>query len=328
MDLPQPISPELLDPSGQIIADVVCRRCGYNLRGLRPESRCPECATPIGLSTHGDLLRYADPGWVDKLARGIKYMLLGIVLGIFAGIAGGILTAISGAGPVLTQTIALLGGLVGLYGAWLLTTADPSGIGEDRYVTARRIVRFALLAGLLSQILQIVHAGVSQLPEVVVILLLVLIMLAGLSGAAGDVAKYFYLERLARRIPDPQLAGRARFLKWALGITMGLGAVIGGAAALVAITAGAPVSTLVGTAGPNAPAGAASAAPAPAAPPALRGVPGTAWLGVAGLGCVFALALLVFSVMALSLQIRLWRRFREQAAIARSTWAAAAKAGP
>jgi len=51
-------------------------------------------------------------------------------------------------------------------------------------------------------------------------------------------------------------------------------------------------------------------------------------LGVAGLGCVFALALLVFSVMALSLQIRLWRRFREQAAIARSTWAAAAKAGP
>jgi hypothetical protein len=30
-----------LDASGRIAADIVCRKCGYNPRGLLPDGRCP-----------------------------------------------------------------------------------------------------------------------------------------------------------------------------------------------------------------------------------------------------------------------------------------------
>jgi hypothetical protein len=38
------------DANGAIADDLRCARCGYNLRGLRPEGCCPECALRIGRS--------------------------------------------------------------------------------------------------------------------------------------------------------------------------------------------------------------------------------------------------------------------------------------
>jgi hypothetical protein len=36
-----------LDAAGYIDQDRPCGQCGYNLRGLRPEGRCPECGTDV-----------------------------------------------------------------------------------------------------------------------------------------------------------------------------------------------------------------------------------------------------------------------------------------
>lgn len=35
---------------GYIDHDIVCSACGYNLRGLLPDGKCPECGTPIAES--------------------------------------------------------------------------------------------------------------------------------------------------------------------------------------------------------------------------------------------------------------------------------------
>ncbi len=70
----------LLDESGTVIVDTSCRRCSYNLRGLSEEGRCPECGTPVGLSTQGDLLRFADPDWLESLARGLNFILWGVAV--------------------------------------------------------------------------------------------------------------------------------------------------------------------------------------------------------------------------------------------------------
>src|SRR3954465_9179043 len=76
-----------VDPAGNVIADVPCRRCSYNLRGLNYAGRCPERGTAVGQSIYGNLLRFSDPQWVDKLARGVNLILWGIVAIIVSFIA-------------------------------------------------------------------------------------------------------------------------------------------------------------------------------------------------------------------------------------------------
>jgi len=285
-----PSVPGLFDERGEIVVDHECKKCGYNLRGLREDGRCPECGTPIGLSTTGDLLRFADPDWVEKVARGLKIILWMILVGLIAGILSVIAGATVGeeAGTILMFVVQL----ITFYGVWLMTEPDPSGIGEDPNITARKVIRITLVVGLLNSPLQFA-LGALDLPGAGVILVGLIMLLVGLVGLVGEFAKFIYYERLARRIPEASLAGRARFLKWAFTITLAVMVVVGGIAAIV----GATTPTGAGGAGP----------------------------GLALFGCLAlpaALAMLVFSVMTLFLLLRLRKAIAEQARIARATWAA------
>ena len=129
-------------------------------------------------------------------------------------------------------------------------------------------------------------------------------MLAGLVGLIGEFAKFIYYERLARRIPDEKLAGRARFLKWAFTITLGVAVMAAGILLVVGLVA---------------PGGGGPAGGGPAAAFA------------AGFACLLApaaVALLVFGIMTLFLLLRLRKAIAEQARLARTTWAAALGQGP
>jgi hypothetical protein len=347
MDAPDNLMAGMFDQAGVIICDVVCRRCGYNLRGLREAGRCPECGTPIGLSTHGDLLRFADPTWVEKLAQGVRWMLWGIVVSIGVGISGVCLTGITAGGPAIQEVLGLLGSLVAVYGAWLLTAPDPSRIGEDRYVTARKVVRFGLIIGLLNQGIMIGIEASPTVSKYVAIFLVIPAILCGLVGVVAEFAKFLYMEKLAGRIPDPKLAGFARFLRWAYSIGLGALVLFGGLMVIGLVSStGGTMAGLMAAATTSAPAGTSSPGPVviTAGPGGTGGGPGPVTVGApptttspAGLArppgglvglmiagaCVFGVAMLVFWIMALVLYIRLGRRFREQAGIARATWVAA-----
>lgn len=319
MDVPEARLPDLFDEHGTIICDRTCRRCGYNLRGLREDGRCPECGTPIGLSTRGDLLRFADPAWVEKLALGIKYMLWGIVVVIAVSLLGYCIAhAVSGRDEI-GDVVSLLAGLLGLYGAWLVTTPDPSGIGEDRYITARRVVRLCLLIGLLHECLIIVISVVESNSPLVVVFLVVPMVLCGLVSVAGEFAKLLYLEKLADRVPDPKLAGFAHFLRWAYCIGLAGAVIFGGLMAVGFATVGGAV------AGPGVQPSATG--PATTMSVTLGGLPFGATPGLfaalAAGSCVFGVAALVFGIMVIVLYVRCGRRFREQARRARRTWARA-----
>lgn len=138
-----------VDETGVLITDIACRRCSYNLRGLREDGRCPECGIRVGLSTRGDLLRFADPTWVETVARGLKIILWMILVGFIAGAAAAALSATGNrAAAIPASLVAAIGSF---YGVWLMTEPDPSGIGEDPNVTARKVVRFTLVLGLVAQ---------------------------------------------------------------------------------------------------------------------------------------------------------------------------------
>src|SRR6185436_14704958 len=63
-------------PTLTLDQNLPCLRCGYNLRTLPADSRCPECSTPISSSLNPNLLRYADPTWTRVLALSLSLLLL------------------------------------------------------------------------------------------------------------------------------------------------------------------------------------------------------------------------------------------------------------
>lgn len=74
----------------QIEGDRPCRRCGYNLRGLRSGQVCPECGTPIRSPTSGRFVNNmvdAPLEYLKRLRLGLGMLSLSIVLGVTAGVA-------------------------------------------------------------------------------------------------------------------------------------------------------------------------------------------------------------------------------------------------
>lgn len=297
----------LYDDAGTIIKDLYCRRCGYNLRGLRDDGRCPECGSAVGLSTHGDLLHFADPDWVGNLARGGRLLMRGLTVAILAVIVsacgGGILGTLGGGGSgpspaisipiILLQLIVMGATIVVYYGVWLITSPDPSRVGEDASVTARKIVRIGVLGGLLSTVVEVIDTFGNSGPPAGVVLQAVN-LLGSLLFMAGWLAYLRYAGKLAGRIPDDALVRRARQL-FRLHIALFV---------LVALLIGLAFAAVVtaGSAGP----------------------PLSAGFGVvaASLGCGMVVGWLIVFLMYVRFQHRLGQAFEGQAAFARETWAA------
>jgi len=288
-----PVITTIVDDTGTVITDLTCRRCGYNLRGLNQTGRCPECGVPIGLSCHGDLLRYCDPGWLDTLAKGARFILWGVLAVVVAVALGAVLSIVLATrSELIMGSLALIGGLVGYFGTWLITEPDPGGLGEDKYVTDRKLIRIALLFGLAGSVLGILQHAVDA-STVLVTLLGVASGAASLIAVVGEFAKLTYFAKLARRIPDVKLTQWARSLRWAL------------AGSLAVLTIGGVGVALMIPSGGMAPG---------------AGAGGRVPVGLIGFGCVAGLAGLVYfiiSILILILVYRLGQAFKAQAQFAR-----------
>jgi len=289
---PLPPLPPPMSASATLNSDTPCRKCGYNLRGLNVSGRCPECGAAISISVGGDLLRYSDPDWLQKLANGANLIVTGYIAIFLTTFVAGFFGILRLRSVLAVGTlVAVAAGLLVIVGAWLVTEPDPSGIGEDRYGTARRLIRITLAIGIADSILRII-TQFSTLHPGVRLIVHSLQLAAGIATVIGFLAQLQYFSKLTQRIPDDSLTTRANFLKIALPVTYGI---------FVAFT----VLTVVQ--GPIA-RGARALGPNPAF--LLFGC-GTAIVGI---------AVLVFFIMYLFLVARSGRSFKEQAHAARQMW--------
>ena len=290
---PAPILP--IDENGVVNEDVLCRKCSYNVRGLHQHARCPECGTPVGLSIRGNLLCYSDPDWVDKLSRGIDLILWGLLAGLLSGVAGSVvLIALGPKAQILAQIIGVAGSMVGFIGAWLLTTPDPGTEEAAQMVKAGKIVRFAMVFGMIENVLSIATTGEHPHPLLSSIFGVGLVI-ASVIGVIGEIARLYYLEKLALRIPDEALARRAHVVRWGYGISLAVAGIFGAVLTLVTMT--------------------------------LKKAPQTGWMPLMMAGaCITGAAGLValgFMIVYIIMLFQLRKILKAQSQFARETWAAA-----
>lgn len=203
-----------MDGRGRIAQDLACVRCGYNLRGLAPEGRCPECGTPIGRSVRGNLLQYSDPNWVERIARGMTWVVAAIGAQILFAIAEGYLTNLLrvfgvtvGQSETVFQILRQAGELVMLGGFWQATVADPGDLAAQEF-GPRQIARYALTVAVVGGVFRALAGIAAGQPSQA--------MYLAVEGVriAGYFALGTYASRLALRIPDEPLARQTRIVMW------------------------------------------------------------------------------------------------------------------
>jgi hypothetical protein len=59
--------------------DVACIGCGYNLRTLALEAKCPECARPVVDSLARNELHLADVKWLRRVRSGVVIVFIGLI---------------------------------------------------------------------------------------------------------------------------------------------------------------------------------------------------------------------------------------------------------
>ncbi|MFN0137671.1 MAG: hypothetical protein ACKVS9_16320 [Phycisphaerae bacterium] len=207
-------TPNVLDPSGIVSGDCPCRRCGYNLRGLHGDNRCPECGTAIGLSVLGDLLRFADVAWLRQLILGLRFIFAGIVAAVVLNYA--CVQILTRGANGLANLIDAAGALVLLGGAWIVTMPDPSGLGEAQYGRVRKFIRGTLLLNAIAVVADTFTSTAVSLPARLSHLNDVLQFVSLLFLLVGCAALFRYLASLAMRAPDPSLARNLRRVSWML----------------------------------------------------------------------------------------------------------------
>lgn len=289
---PLPDVDAVLDEEGQIAEDIECRHCGYDLRGLRLNGRCPECGTAVGRSIHGDFLRFCDPPWVHQLAAGAWWMILSIFIGVGAGTAAGVIDALIG-GQVVQGMTAIAAGAVGLVGYWKLTVPDPAT--HSNGVSLRGATRWLAVAGFGGAVIDFylkAATGGATTTSVIWWTLVVTYVALTLAGVVASVLLFLQLRRLALRIPNDGLAQQT------------LVVMIGMNACLVLLVLGGLAVAAMMRAGPAL---------------ANRGL-STVGQSLLAVGCAVGLALIVFGLWWVVLLFQYRKELKAAAETAARTW--------
>lgn len=212
------LSPSALtdEPTGPIDHDLPCRHCGYNLRGLTTDRACPECGTAVGRSLLGDQLRFSDPAWVRTLAKGMTWLLCGVLLGLIVGVSTIIIGIIyQSVNPHALTLPPVIPGLISLVGYWLVTTPEPS-VEVMSGVTVRSLVRWTMTCSIGINLADLTMVAAEPLLSVAIDLI------GGVLGMVGYFTLFVYARRLALRVPDYRLAHQTRVVMWGIVTTLGV----------------------------------------------------------------------------------------------------------
>ncbi|HTW95923.1 MAG TPA: hypothetical protein VMD30_14065 [Tepidisphaeraceae bacterium] len=197
-----------------------CCVCHHDLLNLPLNAFCPSCGTPVRSTYRADLLRLCDPKWLGVLRMGIYGILSATAARFLVWIY---ICAAAAAREMLDPKticwVTLAINLLAIIGCWLLTSPDPSGMGDSQYGTSRATVRLSLLFLIGEQPFSFAMTGATlnalhlQSPAMATMTEFVQVFVA-LIVAIGFIAMSHYLGKTALRLPDLKLAAFARWIFW------------------------------------------------------------------------------------------------------------------
>ncbi len=196
-----------------IEANISCLQCGYNLRGLQSNGKCPECAGAIEKSIRGDFLKYANPDWLRKIKTGTSVALFTILLAIILGIGRAIMIWFWPTNGI-PRAVGILSPILTVSEVFLLTTREPRVSITGNSTSLRDIVRIGAVLAILGSISAIAFRD-SLAPYWAGLCYAVF----GIGRIVATVGILLYLSRLASRIPNKPLERNTRILMWSSGIT-------------------------------------------------------------------------------------------------------------
>ena len=197
--------PRVSIPTATLQPTLSCTRCGYDLRGLRREARCPECGTPLVLSLYGEYLRHQPAAWIGRLVRGSAWFL-GAQAGWLALTAywlvrhGSYDWNVMVASPVAGVVSPLLLTAATLVGVVLLTWPNP--VRTDSILSPRRLLRVGTAVMAVLCVMGYLPA-LREPPEPK------FWVPFGVLQAATSLVTGLFVMTVALRLPDRQLAVEA-----------------------------------------------------------------------------------------------------------------------
>lgn len=242
-----PPAPPPPEPVNLATDDVPCRNCGFNLRGLSEDGRCPECGAPIWNSIQEDLLIYSSESYLTSLYRGLACILIaalvniglaviGIVIGVIqvvaiagsgtGGTGGFTMNAQTGLFNAIMQLLSLPVALLSLYGWWLFSSPDPGQRVGDAGQTPRQVIRIVVIVLAATNVI----VAASQFAVLAYPSIALAVAGLGLIAFAATVAQFFaamlYIRWMGPRIPDEVVTSRAQLYMWLLPVILVAGSCV------------------------------------------------------------------------------------------------------
>lgn len=227
--------------------DQPCVKCSYNLRGLPIAGTCPECGALVSDSLRGFNLRFASPEYIAKVGRGLSFILNSILaLVILMVLNIGAAVATRGGSPELMLALQfgqILITAAGLAGYWWYTEPDPGYTGIEKPNSARQIVRIAVciqaVALLMSTVVVIIGfsggggggGGSAATPggaamAVLGLFTIAFVVLNLIAYVVQFVGTMRYTAWMFSRVPDADLAKKAKMYVWLLPLIYVVGMIV------------------------------------------------------------------------------------------------------
>ncbi len=236
----------LLDERDRIDEPVLCLTCGHILRGVDPMGECPECRTPVGPALEMNLLRYANAGWLKKVADGLMLYLIAILAAVAMGFASAGVAFVLQGNPALRTLINLvvtaLTCVLLTIAIWWVTAADPDAPPAHVKRVGANLARYLIIPQYLITLPGMYLAAIAADPADQLRASLLQMPAAAL-GVVVTAGVLLHLRGLARRIMDEKLERWALIILWISVISSGV-AVAGGVVSMLSMLAsGASPST-------------------------------------------------------------------------------------